>query len=112
MKKRHFEEAQRAEQELRSQVDEAASEMRAGSVLGNGERFSQTLEAPLVREELRSVIGASEADETGSKRSYILSLREELNQEKVARRRLEEQIEDLKRISSELSSQLGALRPD
>ena len=70
------------------------------------------MEAPLAREEIRSGLGDYEADETGSKRSYILSLREELNQEREARKRLEEQIEDLKRISSELSSQLGALRPD
>ena len=89
-----------------------ASEFRPASAAAQRERFSQTMEAPLAREEIRSGFGDYEADETGSKRSYILSLREELNQEREARKRLEEQIEDLKRISSELSSQLGALRPD
>ena len=44
-----------------------------------------------------------------SNRMYML-LKAEIKREKDARRRLEAQVEDLRRISSEISSQLGNLR--
>ena len=43
-------------------------------------------------------------------RTFLLSLRDEIHKERDARRRLAGEIKDLKRLSSELSSQLGGLR--
>lgn len=42
-----------------------------------------------------------------SNRTYIQHLQKELEEEKIARERLESEIAELKRISTELSSQLG-----
>lgn len=42
-----------------------------------------------------------------SSRSYILRLKEELDKEKAERVKLESEIEELKKISSEISSKLG-----
>ena len=40
-------------------------------------------------------------------KTYISHLEKELNEEKVAREKLEQEIEELKRINSEITSKLG-----
>ena len=44
-------------------------------------------------------------------KSYVHSLREEIEKEREARKDLEKQVEELKKLSSEISSQLGLATP-
>lgn len=46
-----------------------------------------------------------------SSRTYVSRLERQLNQEKVARERLEQQVEELRLISSQISSRFGMANP-
>ena len=47
-----------------------------------------------------------------SGRTYISQLQRQLNDEKVARLRLEQDLNDLKKISSEITSQLSQMQKE
>ena len=93
---RQMEAAQRAEQQHhRKSYGDGGNRDRGG-------RFAKTMHAPQ---------GGFEGKGTDSpNRTFLLTLRDEIHKERLARRRLAHEIKDLKRLSSELSSQLGGLR--
>jgi len=53
----------------------------------------------------------SGASTTKTSKTYILNLEKRLNEEKKAREFLEQEIENLKRLNSEISSKLGIGAP-
>ena len=56
----------------------------------------------------RSVIsGRSGGGSVRSSKTYISHIEKELKDEKIAREKLEKEIEEIKRINSEISSKLG-----
>ncbi len=57
----------------------------------------------------RSVYGGAAKSEISriSNKTYIKHLQDELEEERLARKKLEEQLEELKKLSSEISSHLG-----
>ena len=56
-------------------------------------------------------LDAVEKQSVRTSKSYVNSLREEIEKEREARKDLEKQVEELKRLSSEISSQLGLATP-
>ena len=97
-KKRTFEEAKKRDLELHEPRHAAVENPEE-----EGDEFERAPEG-----------GEAEGGDTKSVRtakSYVNSLREEIEKEREVRKDLERQVEELKRLSSEISSHLGLATP-
>ena len=88
----------------------AENEAEKEDVDAHQELQDQVDSLPEQPNDYKSATELSEARSRGSQRSsksYVLKLRQELQNEREQRERLEHEIEELKKISSEISSKLG-----